>query len=603
MKNQWWLGARWALAATVIASAGTARGDVDLTADAYVGTPYTKVFNSQSPEVVSGCTTAGSHVIAPIYASVVNAGDMGVRFASSPARVCNTCPCTTSPVNGHYSWSNMDCEWEVGGYSANTGLGFMDFAVTRNRDSAVTGMIPGPLGSVECMESDWRAIGSWSSSGYSCQNGNMGLDSGWVQQQGETPCRFIALDMLPGVGTYHYSVTANAASLVPEDRRSNNTVVKDVAYDGSSLRSVAGSWQAADYFNASANKQNHQPAIVSARPHHIQVFWKKWDYSTSPPTPSLHFLHKEFDHWEGDVTMAALPNGHVFAGTPNAVSWGTDRIDLFILGQAPGATGAAGTLWHTYTNDGGFTWGGWDNPAGVNNVWWGPTVVSWGLNRLDGFYTGADQALWHFGWAPGWFKESMGNPPGNDPVYETPAVVARAPNRLTTLVADQSGSIWELSWDSAWSGFQLVTNQAAARSPAALTAVRTTEMVAAFADNSGGISYTKRLAGWSGWSAPSSLPLTGGPARILSDISAVSWSNGAAEQWDFFVIGQASGAGSTLWDLRTTTTGSTWKIQSIVGAMSTQYTFDTPAPFSWGANQIDVAFTNASGDLGIEPFL
>jgi hypothetical protein len=66
---------------------------------------------------------------------------------------------------------------------------------------------------------------------------------------------------------------------------------------------------------------------------------------------------------------------------PGAVSWGTDRIDVFVVG-----TNAQ--VYHQYSNDEGTTFNppGWELVGG--NAASAPSVVSWGANRLDVFVSG-----------------------------------------------------------------------------------------------------------------------------------------------------------------------------------------------------------------------
>jgi hypothetical protein len=75
--------------------------------------------------------------------------------------------------------------------------------------------------------------------------------------------------------------------------------------------------------------------------------------------------------------------GGVSLYEPGAASWGSNRLDVFTVG-----TDAA--LYHQYSNDEGTTFypgnGNWERVGG--NAASGPSVVSWGPNRLDVFVSG-----------------------------------------------------------------------------------------------------------------------------------------------------------------------------------------------------------------------
>jgi hypothetical protein len=73
------------------------------------------------------------------------------------------------------------------------------------------------------------------------------------------------------------------------------------------------------------------------------------------------------------------------------VSWGTNRLDVFVLGTDRG-------LFHKWWN--GSAWGpsltGYESMAGICES--APQAVAWGPNRLDVFVTGTDSALYHKWW-------------------------------------------------------------------------------------------------------------------------------------------------------------------------------------------------------------
>ena len=94
--------------------------------------------------------------------------------------------------------------------------------------------------------------------------------------------------------------------------------------------------------------------------------------------------------WDGDrgrgpgsstSAASALPR-------PRVVAWGQNRLDLFVIG-----TDSA--LYHKWYD--GSSWSAdWEYLGGVCTT--APTVVSWGADRLDVFVLGTDSALYHKWW-------------------------------------------------------------------------------------------------------------------------------------------------------------------------------------------------------------
>lgn len=84
--------------------------------------------------------------------------------------------------------------------------------------------------------------------------------------------------------------------------------------------------------------------------------------------------------------------GGEISDNPTAVSWGPNRLDIFV-------TGKDHAVYHK-VSDGAKQWypslTGWEDLGGV--FYESPTVVSWGPGRLDIFVRGEDHAVWHKAW-------------------------------------------------------------------------------------------------------------------------------------------------------------------------------------------------------------
>lgn len=84
---------------------------------------------------------------------------------------------------------------------------------------------------------------------------------------------------------------------------------------------------------------------------------------------------------------------------PAAVSWGNNRIDVFIKGPLD-------ALWHKWWNG---QWSHWENLGG--SLTSAPTVSTWSENRLDIFALGSAYTLVHKWWNGRWSEwEDLGKP-------------------------------------------------------------------------------------------------------------------------------------------------------------------------------------------------
>jgi RHS repeat-associated protein len=196
------------------------------------------------------------------------------------------------------------------------------------------------------------------------------------------------------------------------------------------------------------------------------------------------------------------------ASTPVAISWGGSRTDLF-------ARGASSDLVHKWTDD-GITWSSWESLGGCilenpsvaswkvgrldvlaqncnttgnnlshiaydNNQWYGwgsptsstritgsPSIVSWGLERLDYFFRGTNNELYHAAWTPGTSWTEPGSEGGC--LSASPAATSSGFERLEVYklnCAASGDNVEVLRWNAGWisgteSGIRLSTIAAAA---------------------------------------------------------------------------------------------------------------------------------------------
>lgn len=133
--------------------------------------------------------------------------------------------------------------------------------------------------------------------------------------------------------------------------------------------------------------------------------------------------------------------GGKLASSPAAVSWAPGRIDAF-------ARGSDGALWTIAWE--GSSWTGWRSLGG--NIISSPDVTSWGPGRLDVFAAGSDSALWHASNGGGrWSWEGLGGG-----IAAGPGAAAPAANRLTVFARGTDATLWSRSWTgggwSPWRG-------------------------------------------------------------------------------------------------------------------------------------------------------
>jgi hypothetical protein len=134
---------------------------------------------------------------------------------------------------------------------------------------------------------------------------------------------------------------------------------------------------------------------------------------------------------------------------PAVVSWGHDRLDVFVVGSGDHA------LYHKWW-DGG-AWGpstaGFEYMGGI--IVGDPVAVSWDHDRLDVFVVGTDGALYHKAWdGHQWLPsvidyERLGLPKAGVTIRGNPVAVSWDHDRLDIFVVGTDGSLYHKWWDGA----------------------------------------------------------------------------------------------------------------------------------------------------------
>ena len=116
--------------------------------------------------------------------------------------------------------------------------------------------------------------------------------------------------------------------------------------------------------------------------------------------------------------------GGIVLSTPEAVTWGPNRLDVF-------AVGTDHAMWHRWWN--GNAWGGWESLGGALTS--RPSAVVWGSNRLDIFALGTDLAVYHKWWdGANWGPSAAGWEKMGGVCTGPPRAVCWGPNRIDLFV-------------------------------------------------------------------------------------------------------------------------------------------------------------------------
>jgi hypothetical protein len=209
--------------------------------------------------------------------------------------------------------------------------------------------------------------------------------------------------------------------------------------------------------------------------------------------------------------------GGQLTSAPAIASWGPTRLDVFYRGQN-------NHLWHRSWDNA--HWNPEEDLGGVLTS--SPAAVSWGFNRIDIFYRGQNNDLWHRSWDGAQWnpEEDLGGQ-----LSSAPTVASWGVNRLDVFYRGLNNHLWHRSWDGAqWNP----------------------------EEDLGGV-------------------LTSSPA-------AVSW---GFNRIDVFYRGQNNDLWHRSWD------GAQWNPEEDLGGQLSS----SPAVSSWGFNRLDVFYRGLNNQL------
>ena len=237
-----------------------------------------------------------------------------------------------------------------------------------------------------------------------------------------------------------------------------------------------------------AGKSAGRPAAVARGTNQINVFVRQAD-------GTVH--HRWLD---GTTWRAWEPLGKLIQGTPAAVSFQPERVDLFVR------EALTNIVWWRSWNGG--TWGTWQNLGGpiAGDI----TAISRAYGKIDLFARGLDGALWTkswdelVGWTSGWtwlggviegvpsvvsfdqnhmlvavrgtdravwvrvfnngWRTEWGSLAGL--ITSSPTAVSWAPGRVDIFARGDSGGVWRIVYDGVWRPWAQVATTIAEGTPA-----------------------------------------------------------------------------------------------------------------------------------------
>ncbi|HYS42209.1 MAG TPA: hypothetical protein VEO01_41845, partial [Pseudonocardiaceae bacterium] len=143
--------------------------------------------------------------------------------------------------------------------------------------------------------------------------------------------------------------------------------------------------------------------------------------------------------WTGTGWAPWESTGPGVAGqsSPTVASMSSNRLDLFTIGPD-------GNMRHTAWIGG--VWGQWDqnegHPAPGIAAGSAPALSSWGVNRLDLFVRGTDNAVDHAAWqGGGWPWESRG-----PAIMSAPTAVSWSTNHIDLFGIGQDSNVWHQTY-------------------------------------------------------------------------------------------------------------------------------------------------------------
>jgi len=366
-------------------------------------------------------------------------------IAAIDARASRPLGLDVSSYQGSPSWSSIATGRDFAFVKATEGATINDSSYSYNMSHAKSaGVLVGPY---HFAHPNLNSPGTESGHFWSIINGNILAD-------GKTLQPVLDFEVFSGVtGASSYSSWANTFNgNIKSNAKSKGVIVEPVLYTSSCSACNFGSsvdqwipWIA--NYNGQSSQTGTPWSVCSSCD--VWSDWTVWQYSDSGAVSGVSG-GCDVDVYHG--TLASLQDVLVvdgnttssYAPAPEAVSWGSGRIDVV-------ARGGGDAIYHKYYISGQ----GWlpsdhfEDIGGIANN--GPGIASWGVNRLDVFCPDTSDSLRHkyfngTDWLPTPHWEDIGGT-----LTSAPAAVSWGPNRIDIIVKGGQDNLYHKWWDgSSW---------------------------------------------------------------------------------------------------------------------------------------------------------
>ncbi len=279
------------------------------------------------------------------------------------------------------------------------------------------------------------------------------------------------------------------------------------------------------------------------------------DLATTVPPASLHldvFVRGSdnqtiWHRWQTNGSWAAweslgIPTGGA-QSAPSAVSWGVNRIDLFVLcGTNPT------NLCHKWFDGTWHSWESWGNP-GMSLIY-APDAASMSSGTLEVFAVGSNQKIYQIRYYSG--SQHGWQQPFNDGTANSAvSAVSWGGNRLDVFVRGTDNQLYQRTWSGSWGGWSSLGGTLTTGPDASSWGVGEMDVVVA---SSGGVLWYRRYNnGWGTWQQFPDGSTTVDPSGVSP----------AANRVDFF----ARGTDNKLYHRTWNGSWSTW--ENLDGVLST----------------------------------
>lgn len=255
-----------------------------------------------------------------------------------------------------------------------------------------------------------------------------------------------------------------------------------------------------------------------------------------------------------------------FQDSPAVASWGVNRLDVFVRGME-------NALWHkAWTGD---AWSGWENLGGGLSS--SPAATSWGENRIDIFVLDPNRQVSEFVWDNawfGWYPQGGGDVESGGLLEDAPAVSSGSPNRLDLFVRNSGHGIRYKYWDgSAWSEWTALGGLPIYSSPSVVSTDGKMFNLVARGESSQ-VLWRNAVGDWEEL------------GQSIQDAPALaSW---GPDRMDVFARGMDNSLLHSTW-----TPSTSWSDWENLGGPI----YSSPAAVSWGPGRIDVFARGEAGNL------